>query len=149
MRNETGRGFNFSLILAACIVAAGLIVAAVIIHARPGNPPPNIVQSQAAPIPSEASVRQQFISQYQVQLTGHSVKIMGKEQPVQSVEVSKVQFAAPGDEIDVVYVVHGKTASMGTGCTLRKNAYGHFVSTDDVIILGDENPQLHPHVSIQ
>lgn len=107
-----------SNIIAACIVAAGLIVASVVI-AKPKMP--FQLASVFPPIPLE-SAKQQLLTQMQAKMVGaQSTEYSGEKVTFQSMEIESASYDAEARSYHIRYNLHWNNRSRsvtGTGCIL-------------------------------
>ena len=141
-----------SPIIAACIIAAGLIVAATIDSHKFTQQTTGTANAQsAATVPSEASVRQQFMSQINMEYAGKTEEAFGRHQTYNRVDIIEIKFATKGDKINIVYGVYWDSGSRkggsvdATGCTLTRDDYGNFTNANEISL----GSAIQPHLDIQ
>ena len=140
--------FSNPVVVAACILSLGLIVAALIdshkdFHKQSASIASPVV---AAPL-SETVLREKFVSQLQAEYAGQAANQFGKSRTLVSVTVDEVKYAPKGGEIYVDYETHWKPEVTDLmECTLTKNDFGHWTNAYDIY---DSDAGIHPHVDIQ
>lgn len=93
--NAPGSRFNLSNVIAACIVAIGLVTAALIMTHRPRATATDIslAKSVATPPFTQEAVGQQFRAQMLAAPALHTVYVRGVTAPLKDVDVSRVVYS--------------------------------------------------------
>ncbi len=130
---------DVSVLAAACIVSASLIVSAVIVVHRPmvsGVVPASAaaVKPTGTPPIAQASVQEQFRAQVLAAPTLHSYRYNGKAYTLTDIKVNQVVYTAKDDDFTINYdfVWHPTMPSSGpqdSFCLLKNDGYGHYCDT--------------------
>ena len=141
--------FNTSLIIAACIVAAGLIASALIVAHRPAITGENILpvttpvaKPMVMPPISQASVQEQFRAQVLAAPALHSFPYNGKRYTLADIKVNQITYAPKEDTFTVTYNYVWQPAMPPSGpqnslCQLTNDGYSHYHDTAVISTLPD------------
>jgi hypothetical protein len=140
-----GKG-SASPIIAACVIAAGLIGAALIVAHRPPSPATITARAVAPPITQE-SARQQFRSQVLAAPALHTYSDHGTSYTLSDIRVSQVIYTLKDDTFTLVYdwvwQPSVSTTDLDNSTTFSNDGYGHyfgsvvFSATPDVRLQAD------------
>ena len=107
------------LVVASCILASGLVAAALILKGSPG---PSLFFLWSA--------RNQFCSQMTAQLEDKTYSVLGQNRQAQDIEIEKVLVSPKADKMEIDYRIDWSPGPMHTytSCSLDKDDMGRFTS---------------------
>jgi len=131
--NGTGSRFNLSNIIAASIVALGLVAAALIMTHRPQAITTDVPSAKSVVTPpmTQESVGQQFHTQILAAPNLHTVHVGGVTATLTDVEVSRVVYSPKDDTYHISFNYDwqpdiSQNVAGGDDPTLTNDGYGHY-----------------------